>query len=528
MEGNRQFNWYNFWVCFLVSLGQIAFGYPSSVIASTLGLPVFHVYMGLVDPATGTPTHNSENIIGAMNGVFQAGAFFGVMIGSWVMDKYGRKMGMAYCSFFSIFGGALICGSRNAAMFIVARFFAGMGSWGFLAVTPVYTAELAPPSLRGFFVGMNGVNIALGYALASYFGMAFYYADNGTTQWRGPLGMALIWPFMMLVVILVVPESPRYLLMKNEIEKARDIVMKLHSIKGDADQVFARSEFYQMQKQTELDRRMATGWLDMIRRRGARNRTALACGFAFLGQSTAVLVIANYGPVIYSKLGYNTEDQLRFQCGWITVGIIFNFVGAAIMDKLGRRPLMIFGVAGCCVCLILEAAMVAEYADEGTNKAGLAMGVAATYLFLACFSVGVDVAGVVFYGELFPNHQRGKGLSLAVATIALTDLVYLQVTATAFANIGWKFYLVFIIISGVGAIVLYFVLPETKGIPLEEMAKIFGDEDEVVVYAADIHIDHDTHDLVVEDHKTHLTHVATEGGGPHSSGKGDEKVSTTV
>lgn len=102
---------------------------------------------------------------------------------------------------------------------------------------------------------------------------------------------------------------------------------------------------------------------------------------------------------------------------------------------------MIFGVAGCCVCLIVEAAMVANFAAAGTNKVGLGFGVAAFYAFLAVYSVGVDVAGVVFYSELFPNHIRAKGICMSIATIALTDLVYLQATTTAFANIGWKFYL---------------------------------------------------------------------------------------
>lgn len=102
---------------------------------------------------------------------------------------------------------------------------------------------------------------------------------------------------------------------------------------------------------------------------------------------------------------------------------------------------MLTGVSGCCVCLILEAAMVANYAAAGTNKAGLGVGVFAFYAFLAVYSIGIDVAGVVFYSELFPNHIRAKGISLSIATIALTDLVYLQATTTAFANIGWKFYL---------------------------------------------------------------------------------------
>jgi len=85
--------------------------------------------------------------------------------------------------------------------------------------------------------------------------------------------------------------------------------------------------------------------------------------------------------------------------------------------------------------------MVAQYAAAGTNKAGLGVGVFAFYAFLAVYSIGIDVAGVVFYSELFPNHIRAKGICLSIATIALTDLVYLQATTTAFANIGWKFYL---------------------------------------------------------------------------------------
>lgn len=129
------------------------------------------------------------------------------------------------------------------------------------------------------------------------------------------------------------------------------------------------------------------------------------------------------------------------------------------MDKVGRKPLMLFGVAGCGVCLIIEAAIVATYAEAATNKAALAAGVAMFYLFLAVYSMGVDVAGVVFYSELFPNHIRAKGVCLSMATVALTDLVYLQATTTAFANIGWRFYLVFIIICALGSFLMYFVSP---------------------------------------------------------------------
>lgn len=469
------------------------------------------IYMDLLDPTTGTMKKGADGIIGSFNGVFQAGAFFGIIIVSGVMDRWGRKAGVIFCSFWSILGGAILCSSQHYGMFIAARFFAGMGSWGFLAVTPTYSAEMAPPKIRGLFVGLNGVMIALGYGLASYMGMAFFYAEDPAAKWRGPLGLALLFPIIMLVMMPFVPESPRFLLMKGRVEEAREIVLKLHRIPNDPDNEFARSEFYQMSHQAELDRTIKVTWWEMFAKPAYRKRTALAMTFAFIGQSTAVLVINNYGPTLYGRLGFDTEDQLRLQCGWITVGVIFNAVGAALLDNVGRRPLMIFGVAGCAVCLIIEAAMVAEYADEGTNKAGLGVAVAAFYLFLAVYSIGIDVAGVCFYSELFPNNMRSKGICLSMATIAITDLVYLQATSTAFANIGWKFYLVFIVISSIGAVWAWFMLPETNGIPLEEMAKLFGDDEHIAVYSTAIHLDHNTHDLVI-DEKNGLHHVATEGG----------------
>ncbi|KAJ9604940.1 hypothetical protein H2200_010329 [Cladophialophora chaetospira] len=509
----RQWNSWNFFICWLVSLGQIAFGYPASIIGVTLAQPSFLIYMGLLDTTENPPglTKNAENLIGAMSGVFQAGATINVFLASWVADKHGRKWGFYYCSLLSLLGGALLCGAKNVTMFIVARLFAGAGANGFLALTPMYSAELAPPDLRGLMVGMNGVNIALGYSLASYMGLAFYYVDDPATQWRAPLGLALVWPLVMILVCFVIPESPRFLLMHGRVEEARKVVFSLHAVKGDSEQEFAREEFYQMSKQADIDRHTSISYLEIFRKPSSRKRMIMAIGFAFISQSTGVLVLNNYGPTVYAALGYDTEHQIKFQCGWISVAVLGNLLGALVMDRLGRKPLMFTGVAGCCIFLILEAAMVSSFATEGTNSAGLRMGVAAAYLFLFFYSIGIDVAGIVFYSELFPNNLRAKGMALSIGTITLSDLVYLQVAPTAFRHIGWKFFLLFIILSCFGAAFVLFYVPETKNIPLEEMAKLFGDE--VAVYAADLRIDHNTHELVVSDHSAEeMVRVATEAG----------------
>jgi MFS family permease len=328
----RQWNWHNFWICLAIGfIGQMACGYPAGIIGVTLAQPAFLEYMGLLTLIDGKSvlSKHADSLLGATTGVFQAGAFFGVLIGSWVMDKYGRKIGAIYCASLSIVSGVCLCAAQNIAMFIVFRFFAGAGSLAFAALMPVYTAELAPPKLRGLFVGMNAMGVAFASVTGPYMGLAFYFSKSPAAQWRAPLGLALIFPVAILLVLLMAPESPRWLLMVGRVGEAREIVMKIHFVKGDPDQEYARGEFYQMQKQTELDQTLNPTWKQMFTRPSYRKRIILACGFAFVGQSTAVLVINNYGPLIYKALGYGTLDQLILQCGWITLAIPSNLLGVS-------------------------------------------------------------------------------------------------------------------------------------------------------------------------------------------------------
>jgi MFS family permease len=112
-------------------------------------------------------------------------------------------------------------------------------------------------------VGMFGVFISLGYLLGTVTGLGFYFTE-GNTQWRGPFGLSLFFPVLISVTIFLVPESPRYLLMQGRVEDAKDIVFSLHAIKGDEDQNFARSEFYQMSRQAQIDRGHAPTYVSSL------------------------------------------------------------------------------------------------------------------------------------------------------------------------------------------------------------------------------------------------------------------------
>ncbi|KIW33344.1 uncharacterized protein PV07_00201 [Cladophialophora immunda] len=485
------FSWRNFLMCFLISFGVVGFGYPSAMIAPMLAKPSFLEFTGLGDE---NGIHKGKtSLVGALGGIFQAGAVFGVILSTQITDRYGRKAAMLYCIFWSLVGGIGITAAPNLATILVFRFFSGMGSWGFLTVAPTYTAELSIPAYRGLTAGMCGVMLGLGYATASYFGLAFHYTENTVAQWRAPAGLSLLWPMISLVTLPFIPESPRFLLMRGKVEEAWKTVAKLHSSKDGSDQTYAREEFYQMKMQAQHDQKQDSSWKALFSK-AYRKRVIIGCGLSFLGQSTAVLVIQNYAPIFYAALGFNSKQQIIIQSGRDSIAFVGNLVGAFLLDRLGRRLMLLTGLAGCIICVAINAAMVAEY--SGTNNdAGLAVGLASLFVYLCFYASCYDAPLLVVLGEIFPNHVRAKGVALSIATVAASDILYLQVAPYAFAAVGWKFFVLFICVSAVGWVWVWFQLPETKGVPLEEMADLFGDKTEVMVHLADVHLDSSMLDL---------------------------------
>lgn len=197
-------------------------------------------------------------------------------------------------------------------MFIALRFFTGMGAYSFNLIgelntylsflarpeadearhsAPIYTSELAPSNLRGFLVGLSGIWCAVGFAISTYFGIAFFYV-NHAVSWRVPLALAVVWPLFMLVGAYWVPESPRYLLLRGKEDAARTVTLRQHVVNGDED--FARAEFLQMKTQAALDLEQDSSWLSFIRKPLYRKRALIVVTLAFIGQSSGNLVINNY------------------------------------------------------------------------------------------------------------------------------------------------------------------------------------------------------------------------------------------
>jgi MFS family permease len=236
-----------------------------------------------------------------------------------------------------------------------------------------------------------------------------------------------------------------------------------------------------------------------------------------------VLVINNYGPILYKTLGYSTVQQIIYPAAWLTFAVGMNAMAMLFVDRFPRPKYMAFGVFGCMVSLSCEAAIVATYISS-TNFAALRAGVAMLFVFQVFYSLCLDGTQFSYLGELFPTHLRAKGICLGVSTISLMNIIWLQSAPVAFERVHWRFYLALIIPGTIGCVFMWIYFPDTKGLPLEEVAAIFGDADEVAVYQREIEIDRNTH-AIVDHHNEGGLHVGSVKGSNdlESSGEGSLK-----
>ncbi|KAF7516073.1 hypothetical protein PCG10_002472 [Penicillium crustosum] len=472
-------NVYSIVVIGFITLSSAAYGYAAANIATTLTQPSFQEDMGLVN------NPNASAITGTINGIYQAGAVFGAFLAGWMSDRFGRKLTAAVGNAIIIVSGALLTGSVNPSMFIVFRLFNGLGSFIIQNSVPVWIAELAPPRIRGAVSDAHALLMLFGYCIASFVGLGFYFVP-GENQWRGIVGIQMVLPTIVLCGIYWMPESPRYLLSRDRTEEAWEVVKRLHADKNDLDtHEFATREFYQMRKQIELDIRFRTSYWGIFTNTSLRKRAIMTIFLEFSIYSCGVLVILNYGSVVWASLGFDTVQILGFQVGFQSIGFVTNALSMLWVDRVPRHWFISFGLAVCAVLMAIEAALQRFYLGS-TNRGGLIASATIIMLFQATFCAFLDGPTYFYITEIWPSYARSQGLALAMCTFALTNLMWLEAAPYAFEAIGWKFYTIFIVVPAIAAVIIIFTYHDTRHKPLEEIAALFGDANQVAVYQQEL------------------------------------------
>lgn len=426
--------------------------------------------------AMGNP---SSLLIGTITAMYDVGAIIGAIAAAFTAEPLGRKRSLMVGAAFVLIGGILMGSSFSRAQFIVARIVTGIGIGYCTSVTPVYQSEVSATEQRGWQVCCQLTTMLGGLMLAYWINYGFYF-HSGSVQWRFPLAFQCVFAVYILCVTVWLPDTPRWLIRHAQTpEEGTDVLARLRG-KAVEDRVVQR-EKDAILAAIMLESKEEGTWGDLFRSNGlhANKRFYLALGIQFMQQMTGINIVTYYAPTLYTlSLGMDQETALFLGCFTQLWYVLVSFVTWYTIDRVGRRKLFISQALFMCMVLIGEAICV----GIGTSAASVGA-VVLVFLFEAGFTWGWMATVWIYPPEILPLKIRAKGAALAAAADFLGNFLVVEVTPVGIANIGWRFYVVWAVLNLVNAVVVWCVYPETGGLLLEDVDRVFVESETEVPLA---------------------------------------------
>jgi sugar porter (SP) family MFS transporter len=431
-------------VSLIAGLGGILYGYDMGIIAAAL---IF------VRTSFALSTQMEEIVVS----IVLVGAMTGALVGGTIADRIGRRSTLVWGGIIFIVGSILAPLSPNVATLIIARALLGIAI-GFTSVTaPVYVSELAPPQSRGMLIGLYQFALTVGIALADLTG----YWLAGQHAWRLMFGIGAIPAIVFLFMVLTVPESPRWLFAQNRPEDA-EAVLKTYTDEAGARLLL---EDIRTSLQTKMERRWSALWTPAV-----RGSLYIAVGFTVLQQVTGINTIIYYGPQIFALAGISSDKNAIFATLLVAiVNVLATIIALALVDKVGRKPLLYAGVGGMTISLFVLA-----YSFHNQAVLGSSLGIVATaclMVYITCFAFSMGPIAWILVSEVFPLRIRGRGVAAATLGSGISNfivsLTFLSLIKAAGNTLTFAIYGLFCILT---LFFVRFVVPETKGRELESIS----------------------------------------------------------
>jgi MFS transporter, SP family, arabinose:H+ symporter len=456
---------YVIWLSVVASLGGFLFGYDTAVISGT------------VDQVS-TQFNLSDITKGWYVGCALVGSIAGVLFAGTLSDRFGRKIVMLLSSvLFSLSGiGCMI--STDITQLVIARIIGGIGIGVASVVSPLYIAEVSVPSYRGRLVSLYQLAITVGFlgAYLANFGLlqnSERLIEHGVTSglhgkifatevWRGMLGMESLPALLFFIALFLIPESPRWLIVKREETKASLILSKIYGEKEAGNQIAKVKNLIAME--TKSDWRM-------LLQPGFRLALFIGVALAMLGQFMGVNAVLYYGPTIFKESGLSTGDSLFYQVLVGLVNMLTTVLALIIIDKVGRKQLVYWGVSGMIITLIL----IGIYFKFGTSLNLPHIFLLILFLlYIFCCAISICAVIFVLLSEMYPVKVRGAamsiaGLSLWIGTYLIGQLTPWMLATLTPAGTFWLFALMCIPYI----LIVWKLLPETTGKSLEEIEEMW-------------------------------------------------------
>jgi sugar porter (SP) family MFS transporter len=452
-------------VALLVALGGFLMGFDASVIS---GVVTF------IEPEFAL----SKIELGWAVASLTLTATVAMMLAGPLSDRLGRRpvLKIAAALFtVSAFASAL---APDFVTLVAARMLGGFGVGAALIIAPMYIAEIAPPELRGRMVSFNQLNIVIGISVAffsNYLILNLAQSDLSWTQtlgmdvwtWRWMLGVEALPAIFYFFALFSVPESPRWLVMRGKDQDAFDIMVQVSGREQ------AEAELLAVRESLELEARIEKALLKELFQPAMRLVLTIGISVAILQQITGINAVFFYAPMIFEQSGIGTDAAFMQAVLVGIVNLVFTVLAILLIDKLGRRPLLGFGLAVIAACMLLLAYGFgsAVYSESGQlveiNATLILIGILG---FVAGFAISLGPVMWVLFSELFPNRLRGIAISFVGLINSSVSFIVQLVFPWELENFGNSMtFLIFGLFAILGLVVVMKLLPETKGKSLEEL-----------------------------------------------------------
>ncbi|XP_025801293.1 putative polyol transporter 1 [Panicum hallii] len=433
-----------------------------------------------------------EILMGVMNLYSLIGAFAAGRTSDWI----GRRFTVVFAAAIFFVGAVLMGFAVSYAMLMAGRFVAGVGVGYAIMIAPVYTAEISPAASRGLLTSFPDFFINLGILLGYVSNYAFARLPLHL-GWRVMLGIGAAPSALLALMVLVMPESPRWLVKNGRLADARAVLEKTSGTPEEAAERLADIKAAAGIPK-DLDGDVVTVpedrnssetqvWKELILSPTPAMRRILlsALGIHFFQQASGIDCVVLYSPRVFKSAGITDDNKLlATTCAVGASKTLFILVAAFLLDRVGRRPLLLYSAGGMMVSLVGLGTGLTVVGHHPDAKIPWAVGlsIASILAYVAFFSIGLGPITGVYTSEIFPLQVRALGFAVGVACNRLTSgvisMTFLSLSKAI--TIGGSF-LLYAGIAALGCVFFFTYLPETRGRTLEEMGKLFGMADSIMV-----------------------------------------------
>jgi sugar porter (SP) family MFS transporter len=422
--------------------------------------------------------------------LIQCGAIIMFPLVGPINDRFGRRMGMQSGSLLVIVGTICEVATKNIGLFCLGRFLIGAGVVTVVTSAPTYVVEISHPVFRGRATALYNVgwNVGAIPAACLLFGLE---AGSYSAQWQIPCGLQAAWSGVVLLGCFAIPESPRWLVSRGKLDEARKFLVKYHAA-GDETSPIVSEQMKEIELAIETERSQNAGtYLALFNNRPNRLRSFIVIGVGFFSQAAGNWIAGYFQTQVVGYFGITSKrDNLMLQIVTAAISLAAGFTGSAFVDKVGRRPYLVYGTTLYIFFFTLLTILLAIFNHnnvidgigpapdftENVNSGPKELGIFA-YVILQFFGIAYGICwtsiNALYPVEVLSYSTRAKGMAMCQACVNLANIIQSWILSYGMNAYKWKFFSFFCLFNTFALVMIYLHFPETKGRTLEELDEIF-------------------------------------------------------